>query len=178
MSPVQSWGHRQYWEVSSTIVAAAAAPGGYPTWQAAPMSLVLGSIFGGVLPFLERIGRALVWGWRMFRIIVRWPPAKRQALEHAIRLMDSPLYVHAVRAVKMTAVLPGFNEPQAWRQVGQKLKASCGVAENTWRHLEAGDAFDKMIRAEGSTTTNPERSFYIELAYQSFGQQAVGSTHT
>lgn len=176
--PVVGSFHTHYWEVSSTQAAAAPSVGGYPTWQRAPMSLVLGSMFGGVLPFLERIGTTLVWAWRLGRIICRWSPPKRRALEQAVRLLDSPLYPHALRAVRMTAVLPGFNDPQAWGKVAAKLKASRGLAENTWRHLEASEQFDRMIRAEGSTATNCERACFVELAYQSFALQAVGSTKT
>src|SRR6185295_12925165 len=105
---------------------------------AAPLSLVLGSGFGGILPFIERIGMQLAWGWRLFRIVSRWPAHKRQALSKTIAALDSPLYPHAARAVKMTAVLPGFNEPRAWTNVANKIKGAQGLAENTWRHLEAG----------------------------------------
>ena len=174
--PVAGSFHTHYWEVSSTQATVVQGNVGYPTWQMAPLSLVLGSGFGGLLPFIERIGTSLLWAWRLGRIICRWSPPKRQALEQAVRILDSELYPHALRAVKMTAVIPGFNEPQAWRQVGQKLKASQGWAENTWRHLEASDHFNQMIRAEGSTASNADRAFFIEMAYQAFAQRAVGST--
>lgn len=174
--PVVGSFHTHFWEVSSTVVNVAAPAGGYPTWQAAPLSFVVGSVFGGILPFWERLTTRVGWSLRMLRIVLRWPEPKRQALTRAIAVLDSPLYVHASRAVKMTAVLPGFNEPKAWQEVSHKLKASRGWAENTWRALEAQQAYDRMIRAEGSTATNSERVLMIEMAYQSFAQHAVGST--
>lgn len=175
--PVQSWGHVQYWEHSDTVVTpVVVSRGGYPLWQSAPTSLVLGSVFGGFEPYYERLSAAVRWLWRLLRILLRWTPRQRQQLEHVIGVLESPLYAHAARAVRMTAVQPGFNEPQAWKHLSHKLAEYPGWAENTWRHLDACHEFERMVRAESSTVTNSARALIVELAYQDFAAHAVGST--
>jgi len=174
--PVQSWGHVQYWEVSSTVVTPVVAAGGYPTWQAAPLSQVLGFGLGGMLPWVERMGTRLRWAWRVCRIILGWDEPRRQALTHAIEVLNDARYPHAVLAVKMTAVTPEFSGPAAWKAFGRALHDRPTWAENQWRHLKACDHADQMMRADGSTISNPDRALMVELAYHSFAQHAAGST--
>lgn len=175
MSPTVGSFHTQYWENTSTVVTTVAR-GGYPTWQAAPMSLVLGMGLGGAEPIYAKAMVSLRWLFRLLRIIVRWSPEKRRALEKAISILDDPLYPHAVRAVKMTAHEPGFTGPAAWKGFAHKIHDRHTWAENQWRHLHACDQFERMIRADDSTITNQHRALMVELAYASYAQHAVGST--
>lgn len=174
--PVQSWGHVQYWENSSTVVTPVSQKGGYPTWQAAPLFLVLGFGFGGAQPIVSRWAGLIGWAFRLFRIIVRWDPARRRALGRAVTALDDVRYAHALRAVRMTAIEPGFSGPAAWKGLAHKLHAKHAWAENQWRHLQACDHADTMLRADGSTISNTDRAFMVELAYQSYAQHAVGSS--
>src|SRR6185295_2310066 len=156
--PVIGSFHTYYWEVSSTVVTTVTQTGGYPTWQAAPLSQVLGVGFGGMTPFVERCGTNLRWLCRMLRIVLRWDPARRQALTKAIQALDDPRYPHALRGVKMTAIAPDFSGPAAWKVFGRAIHDRANWAENQWRHLKACDHADQMMRAEGSTISNPDRA--------------------
>lgn len=177
MSPVQSWGHVQYWENSSTVVTPVSnAVPGYPAWEAAPMSQVLGFGFGGAVPLLEKWGASLQWFWRLLRIVLTWDRPRRRALEKAIETLNHDLYKHALLAVKMTAHEPGMNGPAAWKSLAHKLNTRSTWAENQWRHLHACSELERMIRADGSTISNSDRAVMVEIAYQSMAQHAVGST--
>ena len=177
MSPIGSWAHIQYWENSDTAVAVVAkGRGGYPTWQAAPAQLVLGSMFGALEPVYEGTKLRCVWFWRLWRAIIGMRPEDRRTVALVVDSILDPRYPHAMRAVKMTAVKPGMDGPLAWRTLAHDLKFHHRWAENSWRHLDACATADAMLRAEGSTVTNPQRALMVELAYQSYGLHAVGSS--
>jgi hypothetical protein len=178
MSPIVGSFHTFYWENSDTTVAVVAkGRGGYPTWQSAPASLVLGTLFGGLEPVYEATVLRVTWAWRLWRAIVRMGKEDRRTVQKVVASILDPRYVHATRAVKMTAVKPGMDGPLAWRSLAHDLKTHSRWAENSWRHLDACASADAMLRAEGSTITNPDRALFVELAYQSYGLHAVGSSH-
>lgn len=177
MSPLAGWAHTFYWENTSTVAAAVAVKrGGYPTWEAAPLSLVLGSAFGALEPVYEATIVRVSWFWRLWRAIVRMNRQDRRVVEQVVNSILDPRYQHAKRAVKMTAVKPGMDGPLAWRNLAHDLKTHHRWAENSWRHLDACASADAMMRAEGSTITNPDRALMVELAYQHLGLHAVGSS--
>lgn len=177
MSPVAGSFHTFYWENSSTVVAAVVtAKGGYPTWQAAPLSLVLGTGFGALEPVYTATVLRVRWFWRLFRAVLRLNQKDQKTLAKVVATFTDPRYAHAARAVKMTAIKPGMDGPLAWRSLAHDLKNHHRWAENSWRHLDACATADAMLRAEGSTISNPDRALFVELAYQSYGLHAVGSS--
>lgn len=164
--PVVGEFHTHYWENSSTAVTpviTASSVKQYPAWQS---SFVVGSLFGGILPFYERARDWLTWLWRSHPRIMRLDPEARLVLLKTLTALEHPAMPLARSSVRKTAVTLGFNRPEAWRDLSHALKRSAGDAENTFRHLESC----RLVRANllNSTVTNPECHFIVELAYQGF----------
>jgi hypothetical protein len=165
------WAHQTYWVNSSTNVAVAGSVGGYPLWQSAPLSLVLGVGLGGAEPlyvrfmtWVRQVRWALGTAWRLRRL----DPERRAVLERTIVQLRSPTYTHARVAVRTTARTLRLNEPAAWAKLSHDLHRKAEWAENTYRHLHACDLTEEMLRADGSTTSNPDRNLTVELAYCGF----------
>lgn len=167
--PLQGEFHRTYWENSDTHVAPtlAASGGGYPLWQSHHVT-VMGSLFGGLQDWAERVWDGLTWAWRLFGHTRLYDQERRAVVLRAMTLVTHPAYPLARVAVRKTATTLGFNRPEAWKELSRELKGSAGQAENAFRHLEAC----RLVRANllTSTVTNPELHAIVELAYQGFSR--------
>lgn len=169
--------HTKYWEnsdTSTTPIVIAPRVRQYPAWQSA---VTIGSLFGGIAPFVEHYG-AIVrawasrvwdrvsWWWRVQPRVMALKDEDRLVLVKALDAFDHPAYPLARSSVRKTAVKLGFNRPIAWKDLAGELKTSAGLAENTYRHLEAC----RLTRANliNSTLTNPECNLLVELAYVGF----------
>lgn len=163
--PVVGEFHTHYWENSSTAVTPVvlSTVKQYPAWQS---SFVVGSIFGGLVPWFERAWNWLRWLGRSHPRIMRLDPEARLVLLTTLTALEHPAMPLARASVRKTAVTLGFNRPEAWRDLSHTLKRSPGDAENTFRHLESC----RLVRANllNSTVTNPECHLIVELAYQGF----------
>lgn len=164
--PLQGWAHKFYWENSDTVVtpiAVAPLVRQYPAWQA---SVTIGTMFGGLVPFFERLWDSLCWWSRTHPRIMRLGREDRAVLLTALNALEHPAYPLAQAAVRKTATTLGFNRPEAWTQLSRELKASAGQSENAYRHLEAC----RLTRANllNSTLTNPECNLLVELAYHGY----------
>lgn len=162
--------HTTYWAVSDTIAPTPPGAGqpGYPMWQSGPTTVVLGAIFGGITPFLERAWMAVRWWGRWGRRVFRLDGEQRAVMERVIAVLDTPHYRVAQTAVRGTATTIGFNRPEAWIHLGRHIKANPGHAENTYRHLEAYRRVREAVPAIGSTVTQTQLHLTVELAYQGF----------
>jgi hypothetical protein len=165
--------HTFYWENTG----GEAPPGGttntwgYPHWQRG--GVVLGSMFGGLTPWMERLEARIARWWDQSRWIGKtiYRVAKlhgehRDVFLRVLDALNDRDYLLAQQAVRKTATTLGFNRPGAWKDLGDALKKSPGNAENTFRHLNAvhllkANAIDREL-------TNPESHLLIELAYQAF----------
>lgn len=155
------WAHRVYFNNSSTVVAPTLADsgGGYPRWQAS--NIAIGSLFGALHVYLERVWAWLVVQWRRLRPApAPAPPAGVR--DHVDALLAHSAYPAALAAVEKTATTLGFNRPEAWQGLSRHMKSSPGRAENVFRHLEACRITRETC---GSTLTNPDCSLLVELAY-------------
>lgn len=169
--PVISWAHSKYWRArANPVVAPPPSLGGYPAWQ----SSVVGSLFGSLQGLWERARYALRWGlaaWRGDWLLGQWDALsvdQQRAVRSAIVVLQHPAWPVAQAAVHETAHTLGFNEHQAWAQVGQAVKGHTGWAENMWRHLKALDVL------QAHPATNPERNLLIELAYHEYAASGRG----
>ena len=157
-----------YWASSDTTAPTPKPPGvpGYPMWQSGPTTVVLGSAFGGLVPFFERFGLWCRRTWRFLFRIYRLTPTQCLALDRVLQSFEHPGYPMARQTVRRTATTLGFNRPDAWLELGRAMKRNPGEAENTYRHLESA----RLLRVNlvGSTLTNPQANLMVELAYQEF----------
>lgn len=171
--------HSHFFTATSTVVILPRGVQGYPTWQQAPLSLVVGFGLGGAEPLIERFRRGwdrLCWAVRVAWALAGLDPERRRVAQTVLGLLTSPLYPCARTAVRMTATTLQLNEPAAWRAISHDLHKKHMWAENTWRHLHACELADQLIRIEQSTVTNQDRTLLVELAYRGFAQAAVGSS--
>ncbi len=179
--------HTLFFANTSTAVAVTVGVQGYPTWQQAPLSLVMGSGLGPLLVGAwDRSGRAVaalrrglqrtIWIVQAACVVARFDPERRRVATIALRLLNAPAYASARTAVRMTATTLGLNEPAAWRAISHDLHRKHMWAENAWRHLHACELADQLIRIEQSTVTNQDRNLVVELAYRGFAIQAHGSS--
>lgn len=161
---LQSWGHSAYWAVSSTeppstVVLQSGDVVSYPLWR--PVAhhangITLGSGFGGLQGLWDRTVRAAkVWAcsdqdWRV--------------IDLALDVTRSPIYQTARTAVRETAVKPGMRTHHCWNEIGRVAKA-WNWSENVYRRLDANEAAERLLRAEGSTVTRMRRELAVELAY-------------
>jgi hypothetical protein len=162
--PVVGAFHTFYWENSDTRVTpvSVGGPGGYPNWQA---SVVAASLLGALGAWLDvRIAQAQ-WLYRFVRRLYRLEPERRAVLVHTLDTLERPTFQTARIVVRETAQTLGFNQPGAWKDLGRALKEDMGRSENTFRHLRA---MQRLRDLAGSTLTNPEQNFLVELAYQGF----------
>lgn len=155
------WAHQNYFNNSSTVVPQALAPskGGYPLWQAS--GIAVGSLFGALQPYWERLVAWLLSKW-VRQVVVTAPTG---VIAHAENLLNHPAYPFAQAAVRRTATTLGFNRPEAWQGLSRQMKSSPGHAENIYRHMQA---CQWTRDTAGSTLTNPECNLLVELAYQDF----------
>ena len=165
------WSHRAYWAASDTAVAPVRiSRGGYPGWQQTQQRAVfLASVFGALQALYDRVRERLRLWWRLTLRIERLSLDRRALILYTLETIDRPAYVEAQHAVKATATTLGFNRPEAWKGLSHAIKRDPGQAENTFRHLNACEILDRESRAHGSTLSNPERHFLVELAYQDYG---------
>jgi len=168
--PVIGEHHTRYWALSDTIAPMPPGPGnpGYPLWQSGPNTVILGALFGGMVPWFERLWAALCWWARWGRRLYRLDTEQRLVMQRVVCAMEMPHYRVAQTAVRGTATTLGFNRPEAWIHLGRHLKSNPAHAENTYRHLEAFRRVKDSIPAIGSTLTNPALHLTVELAYQGF----------
>lgn len=163
--PLQGWAHKFYWENSDTAVTpiVLSRTKQYPAWQG---SVTIGTMFGGLVPFFERLWDYCRWWSRTHPRIMRLDPEARRVLVKTLNALEHPAYPTAQLSVRKTATKLGFNLPMAWKDLSGELKQSPGLAENTYRHLEAC----RLTRANllNSTLTNPECNLLVELAYHGF----------
>jgi len=155
------WAHQNYFNNSSTVVPQALADsgGGYPRWQA---SVIAVGVFPGQLQVLWE--RLIAWlrSWRRRQAPLVLVPPQSTLIQRIEALRTHPAYPHALQAVQQTATTLGFNRPEAWQGLSRVMKASPGVAENTYRHMRACE----LTRAASpSTLTNPDCNLLVELAY-------------
>lgn len=166
--PVVGEFHQTYWSTSDTKAVVPPGPGvpGYPMWQSGPTTIVLGSAFGGLVPFFERIAEWCRRVWRFTFRVSRLTPTQCLALERVLQSFEHPGYPIARHTVRKTATTLGFNRSEAWLELGRALKRSPGESENTFRHLESV----RLLRFNlvGSTLSNPQANLMVELAYQEF----------
>ena len=164
--------HATYWNNSDTnVVVMGPSVGGYPAWQASPLSMVMGTVLGGAEPIYQSAKAGWLrfwWAWLTSWRIRRLDPERKRVLGLVIQQLHSTAYPHARVAVRMTATTIGLNEPAAWKALSHDLHKRHMWAENMWRHLHACDVVDAMIRADGSTITNQNRTLVTELAYRGF----------
>jgi hypothetical protein len=102
------------------------------------------------------------------RTLARLDPVQQGVIAKAIDALEHPGYHLAEVAVQQTATSPGFQRPEAWRSLSHLLKADQGRAENMYRHVKACEITRQLVRAEGSTLTNPQTNLMVELAYQAY----------
>lgn len=157
------WAHTNYFATSDTIAPTPLGPthGGYPLWQAS--NSAVGSLFGGLQPYWERL---VAWlrSWRRQTV----QPTSGSPLERAEALLQHPAYPFALEAVKKTATTLGFNRPEAWQGLSRQMKSSPGRAENVFRHLNAC----QLVRETApSTLSNPDCNLLVELAYHEFARK-------
>lgn len=167
--------HTFYWENTSTVTSVVQSVGGYPLWQSAPLSLVLGIGFGGAEPLYQRFVawlQQIRWALGTSLRLRRLDRERRAVLDRVVTQLQGQLYPHARVAVRTTARTLRLHEPTAWAKISHDLHRKYSWAENTYRHLHACDLTEEMLRADGSTTSNPDRSLTVELAYHGFA--AVG----
>lgn len=156
--------HTKYWEVSDTSgpIVHVTGGGGYPAWQA---SNITGSLFGVVGAWIDEHWALLKWHWRLARRVHRLSVESRAVLLRTLDLMESPIYPVAQGAVRQTATTLGFAHSEAWKGLNREMKESPGRAENVFRHLYAC----RLLReTAGSTMTNPQQNFAVEVAYVGF----------
>lgn len=165
--------HTHFWE--NTGVDAPPAPEpvlvwGYPHWQ---RSVTVGSLFGGLTPWMERLEARIAQWWDRSRWVGRtiYRVSKLHGEHRAVFLrvletLEDRDYPLARMAVRKTATTMRFNRPEAWKTLGDALKKSPGNQENTFRHLNAVHLLQE--NAIDRELTNPEAHFLIELAYQGF----------
>lgn len=173
------WAHSLFWAAtSSTVVAPPPGPsrGGYPGWQA---SVVLPSLVGAIGAWWDQWRDWLVGWYRLDQRIHRLPQARRDVLLQTLTVLESPVYTHARKAVRTTAVTVGFRDPQSWVSYSRDLKANPKQAENTWRHVRACRLLQESWAqtSPGSTLTrlsNPQQNLLIELAYQEYARRPWG----
>lgn len=166
--PVIGEFHQKFYANTSTVTTpvVTARRGMYPQWQASVITI--GSIFGGLTPWLERIG-AWVRAWmHLARMARDVRPEQFPVLEETCRLLSSPNFEAAQFAVRKTARTVGFNQPQQWKGLWQGLKSNPGQQENMFRHQQS---LVTMREHLCSTVTNPEGHFLVELAYQDFAKR-------
>jgi hypothetical protein len=164
--------HVHYWENTGGVTppAPVATAGGYHQWQ---RGVILGSMFGGLTPWMERLEARIARWWDRTRWIgktvyrvSRLHGEHRDVFLRVLTALEDPDYLLAQRAVRKTATTLGFNRPGSWKQLGDALKKSPGNAENTFRHLNALHLLQE--NAIDRTLQNPESHLLIELAYQGF----------
>lgn len=170
--PLPGLAHTFYWENSGGQAppAPVGTTGGYHQWQ---RGVIVGSLFGGLTPWMERLeARIAAWwdrtrwvGKTIYRV-ARLRGEQRAALLRTLTALEDPAFPLALGAVRKTATTLGFNRPGAWKQLGDALKKSPGNAENTFRHLNAVHLLQENVLDR--TLTNPEAHVLIELAYQGF----------
>lgn len=142
--------------------------GGYPRWQASVITL--GTLWGGLVPFVERAWDRWCWWWRTQPRVLRLGREERLVLLRVLDGLEDPAFPLAQRTVRKTATTLHFNRSEAWKDLSRAIKSSPGDAENTYRHLESCRLLH--LNLVGSTLTNPETHLIVELAYQGFA--AVG----
>lgn len=155
--------HEQYWDVLSThnvFIPPPPSKAGYPTWQA---TVIAPSLFGMIGAWLDTKLAQFRWWKAFYHRITALSKAKRSLLLHTLTTIESPHYAHAFTAVQQTSQILGFNKPDAWIHLKRELKDQLGESENVMRHLEA---VKRMKLVSGSTFTNPQAHFLVELAYQ------------
>lgn len=168
--PVVGEFHTFFWETSDTNATPVATTptGGYPPWQAGVIQpgVVLGSGFGGLVPWWERLADRVSWFWMVFRRTRRLDRTQRVVLLRTVETLEHPAYPLARQAVRKTARTLGFNRPESWKALSQELKGDQGRAENAFRHLEAC----RLVRENliSSTITNPMCHLLVELAYHAY----------
>lgn len=178
--PVLSFAHSKFWRQRANPVAPPPVLfGGYPLWQS---SVVVGSLIGGCQLFYERLCSALRWfrwGWshpytpemqQWADTVAALTPDQRLAVEEAARVVRLPQWATARDAVFATSRAEKFNEYQEWAKLGNALRNSRGMAENTWRHLHACHA----LRDEQMALGNPTLNLMVELAYHEFAASGRG----
>lgn len=160
--PIGSWAHAQYWR-SGAPPSPNAATGlsAYPGWQ---INILLGSLFGGLQTWYERMR----WTFRYARRVHRLTDERRAILDRAYTRVTAVGYLEARQCVTETAITLGFNKPTAWGDLKHLMQLRPDLAENAWRHQHAIWLLD--VRWPNALT-NPEKNFLIELAYQGYSAQ-------
>ena len=171
---LQSWGHSQYWAVSST-----GGGGGsngnnrrhYPKWQTSifvhHQMLTCGSLLGGLQAWWDR----LCVQWALWRMCRQWTPLEQAAIVRVLTVVRHPIYQTARLAVRDTATKPTMRDHHYWNEVARVAKA-WNWSENVYRRLDANEHADRLLRVQGSTVTHAMRELAVELAYQEL--KAVG----
>lgn len=165
--PTLGWGHSAYWSDLSTVVTppppAVQSKGGYPGWQS---GVILPSGLGMLSAWLSTWWDRLKWWRKLAPAIHSLPDHEKGLLLEVLRLLRHTEYPLALKSVKKTATTLGFNRPEAWIELGRLMKQSNGLAENTYRHMEAC----RLLQANliSSTLSRPETNLLIELAYHRY----------
>ena len=122
--------------------------------------------FGLLAAWLSMWWDRLRWWQRLAPSVHALPDYEKGVLLQVLRLLSHPAYPLAKSSVKKTALTLGFNRPESWLDLGRHLKQSQGLAENTYRHLEAC----RLLKANllESTLSNPETNLMVELAYHRY----------
>lgn len=166
---LQSWGHSHYWAASSTG-STSGAPStdafvSYPLWRPGPQqgggqSVSIGSLLGGAQDLWDRA--ALI-----VKVLPRlWTCTEPDwcVVNLAIDIVNAPIYHTAKQAVRETATKPQMRDHHYWHEVGRIAKA-WNWSENIYRRIDANETADRMLRAQGSTSTKMLRELAVELAY-------------
>lgn len=113
--------------------------------------------------------------WALIQRIDRLSKGRRIVLLDTLQTLESPVYDHARRAVRDTAMTLGFNKPEVWVEYSRAVKGTPRRAENVFRHVRAVDLLQTSwaATAPGSTTTvlsNPRKDLLVQLAYQEYSR--------
>lgn len=87
------------------------------------------------------------------------------AITRVAHVVDSPLYVAAQRAVRVTATKPGMRDHHYWHEIGRIAKA-WSWSENIYRRMHANEAVAR--ETNGPWTDNMDRELAVELAYGAY----------
>lgn len=159
--PIGAWAHSHYWRFSNgpgVVLGGGGGNNGYVPWQTTPL---LGSLFGGLQAWYERVRDV----WRLYQRVKDFGPDRWAALERVCALLAAPEYDVARASVKDTALLLGFNKPEAWLSLKRDLQKRPDFTENLFRHVRAMRTLDEQ---QPNTLSNPEKNLLIELAYHGY----------
>lgn len=190
--PVIGEFHSQYWRHrANAVIPPGPNAGGwaYPKVQQVASGISMGArmvLFGPPLDWLR------VYWYRLLRWLLPATDhalltlgaqytgfdAEQQAvLARVTRVLRSPGWAEARRAVRECATTPSFHEPSQWVEYSRAIRSNLGQAQNIHRHLKAVHAV-RGLHDGPAALSNPDAHLLVELAYQGMAAQGRAGMDT